>query len=257
MPPRALCLFHLCIIVKRLEIFSKRSAALRYTQNMQKYISYIKAHRWQAALVLAGLIAAPLVAMVVSYWTVSPNAKYILADAGNLQQQQKPIKDKDISVGLVLGAGVDKQGRPYKELRARLDVAAAALQRGDVDKLILSGDNRFKFYDEPTAMKKYLMQTYGIASTKLQPDFAGRSTYESCQRAAQVFEQKRLVLFSAQTHLPRAIYLCRHFGIETYGIASTLEANNAVRREAVARVKAVYNVYVKGEPTILGTPIHI
>jgi vancomycin permeability regulator SanA len=136
-------------------------------------------------------------------------------------------------------------------------VAAAALQHGDVQKLILSGDNRFENYDEPTAMKHYLVDTYHIDPAKLQSDFAGRSTYESCDRAQRVFGQHRLVLISAESHLPRAIYLCRHLGVEAYGLASHLEADNATRREALARVKAVYNIYVHGEPTIYGAKVSL
>lgn len=209
------------------------------------------------ALAIVGIAMVPIVAIVGAAAVIKPYESYILANANNLSEQDQSVKSMQVPTGLVLGAGIDANGRPYKELRARLDVAALALERGDVQRLILSGDNRFAYYDEPTAMKKYLMDTYSIGSNKLQPDYAGRSTYESCQRAAQVFNQTKLILFSAESHLPRAIYLCRSFGIETYGIASVTEANNAARREAVARVKAIYNVHINGEPTILGAPIRL
>jgi vancomycin permeability regulator SanA len=187
--------------------------------------------------------------MVAAYVVIRPSAAYIVpADK---------LGAKHMDVGIVLGAGITKDGKPFKELQSRLDNAARALQRGDVQRLILSGDNQFSYYDEPTAMKHYLMEHYNIADTVLQPDFAGRSTYESCQRAVQVFGQKRVVIFSAGSHLPRAIYLCRAFGIEAYGVASHAEANNAFRREAMARVKALYNVYIHGEPTILGPALQV
>jgi len=38
---------------------------------------------------------------------------------------------------------------------------------------------------------------------------------------------------------------------------SSIAANNARRREAVARVKALYNVYLHGEPTVLGARISL
>jgi vancomycin permeability regulator SanA len=188
-----------------------------------------------------------MLAILGAYLIIRPNEKYI--------QSESNIAEQHIKVGMVLGAGITKDGKPFKELQSRLDIAAHALQSGAVNRLILSGDNRFPDYDEPTAMKQYLMDTYGISSSVLQPDFAGRSTYESCQRAAQVFGQKRIVLFSTRSHLPRAIDLCRHFGIEAYGIPGALEANNATRREMQARVKALYNVYIHGEQTILGSPV--
>lgn len=191
------------------------------------------------------LILAPLLVVLSAQLIISPYKKYVVS-----QQAARHMQ-----AGLVLGAGVTKDGKPYKELQARLDTAADSLNAGVVQVLILSGDNRFKHYDEPTAMKRYLSEQRGIPADKLVLDYAGRSTYESCERAAKVFNVTELTLFSAGSHLPRAIYLCRHFGIQTQGIASGLEANNSTRRELLARVKAVYNAHVVGERTILGDPI--
>lgn len=197
------------------------------------------------AVFFAVAFLGPVIIVAGCFAVVQPYSQYVLSDTS----------DKKIGVGIVLGAGVAPNGQPYKELQARLDSAADALQRGTVRKLILSGDNRFHHYDEPTAMHNYLVEKRGVDASKLQADFAGRSTYESCERAAKIFGLQQVIIFSAASHLPRAIYLCRHFGVEAYGVGSNLEANNAHRRELLARVKAVYNLHIKGEPTILGTPI--
>ena len=157
--------------------------------------------------------------------------------------------------GIVLGSGVTPKGKPYRELQARLDVAAQAINNGLVDKLLLSGDNRQRNYDEPDAMWRYMVNTLHVPASKLQVDYAGRSTYESCDRAARVFGIRSAMIFSAESHLPRAIYLCRHLGVEAYGISSGVEANNSFRRELLARVKAVFNIYIYGEQTILGHQI--
>lgn len=196
---------------------------------------------------LALLIITPLALLLVSQIIMQPFSKNISS-----------IDDiKHTEVGLVLGAGITKKGKPFKELEARLDVAAQAMQAGKVDKLLLSGDNRFKDYDEPTAMIEYLVNVKHIDKTKLQPDYAGRSTYESCERARKIFGLRDTVIFSAGSHLPRAMYLCEHFGIHSIGVSSGVEAANAGRREPLARIKAVYNIHIKGEPTILGTPIKL
>lgn len=124
------------------------------------------------------LVTALLVIIVGSYLLIEPYKKYeINTDARS-----------STDIGLVLGAGVAGNGRPYKELQARLDAAAGALESGVVSKLILSGDNRFINYDEPTAMFNYLVKDKGISEDKLVRDYAGRSTYESCERAAKVFQ---------------------------------------------------------------------
>lgn len=179
------------------------------------------------------------------YAAIKPYEKFVLSED----------EIKHTEVGLVLGAGVTKDGKPFKELQARLDSAAEAFNKGIVTTLLLSGDNRFHDYNEPAAMKRYLIEEKKLPADKLVVDYAGRSTYESCERASKVFMVKEVIIFSAGSHLPRAIYLCRHFSINAYGIANGVEANNSTRRELLARVKAVYNVQLMGERTVLGDPI--
>lgn len=201
----------------------------------------------------AGFSAASVLGLVMASWfIIRPSGQYIL---NNSYFQHSG--SHTFYAGLVLGAGVDAKGKPYKELQARLDVGAQAIQKQMVSKLILSGDNRFENYNEPAAMQKYLETQKGIPSKLLVNDYAGRSTYESCERARKLFGQRRILIISARSHLPRAIYLCRKMGIEAYGLPADLEANNSFRRELLARVKALLNVYVLGEKTVLGPPISI
>jgi vancomycin permeability regulator SanA len=220
---------------------------------LSRIASWIRA-RYKLLVGAACLVVAmPFALLMLAAALIAPSRQHILAPGDpKLANLHKPV-------GMVLGAGVTwgPNGRPYKELQSRLDVAAAAYKRGEVSTLILSGDNRLNDYNEPDAMRRYLTQTKGVPATALQPDYAGRSTYASCERASKVFGQRKLMIFSAASHLPRAIYLCRHFGVEAYGMASPVEANNSRRRERLARVKAVLNVYALGEPTILGPPIQV
>lgn len=198
--------------------------------------------------VLIGLmIVLPVGLVVFSYFVIARNNTYVLDSTSRHHER----------VGIVLGAGITKEGKPFKELQARLDTAAQALKNGQVDKLLLSGDNRFKKYNEPDAMVNYLATEKHIARNKLQADYAGRSTYESCERANKIFGLKKAIVISAPTHLPRAIYLCRHFGIEAYGLSSGEDANNGKRRELQANVKALFNVYIRGEDTVLGPRIKL
>lgn len=205
------------------------------------------------AFALAGSLAAGVVLLgVVSYALIAPSGKYVYA-----VDDKRQIVTANAPVAIVLGAGITKDGKPYKELQGRLDVAAEAFRVGYVRKIIVSGDNRSHGYNEPDAMRTYLVNEKGIAAKYIQPDYAGRSTYETCERAAKVFGLKKAMIVSTRSHLPRAIYLCRHFGVESYGIAGGAEANNSWRREPLARVKAVINIYIWGEKTILGPRIKI
>jgi len=169
--------------------------------------------------------------------------------------------DSNIQIGIVFGGGVNAD-EPLPLVRERLDTAAMLLERGTVQKLILSGDNRALDYNEPAVMYTYMVEQKGIDPDKLQLDFAGRSTYETCERANKIFGINEALLISESTHLPRAIYLCQHFGIDAYGVKSDGQASSGLKvgqrwRETLARSKAVFNAYVIGEQTILGDKISL
>lgn len=215
---------------------------------MHKHLNLLSKNQSKLGLFFAFILIGVFLVLLLtlgSYYLIRPYEKYIVGTDSNTGAE----------VGLVLGAGIAQNGKPYDELKARLDSAAEALEAGQVSKLILSGDNRFEAYDEPTAMLKYLVEEKDVPEDRLQRDFAGRSTYESCERTKKVFKVNKVIIYSASSHLPRAIYLCRHFGIEAYGISSGVEANNSFRRELLARIKAVYNAKFIGEPTLLGQAI--
>ncbi|MFT4532285.1 MAG: SanA protein [Candidatus Saccharimonadales bacterium] len=167
---------------------------------------------------------------------------------------------EDISVGIVFGGGVNED-KPTDLVIERLNTAISLLGRGIVDKLIVSGDNRFLDYNEPTVMKDYLVSE-GVNPNLIQEDFAGRSTYETCERASKIFGITSAILISESTHLTRAVFLCRHFGIDSYGAKSdsSVSANIKVSqefREVLARNKAIFNAYIYGERTVLGDPIDL
>ena len=167
---------------------------------------------------------------------------------------------KTIKIGIVFGGGIHNK-EPLPLLRDRLMTAKNLLQNGTIEKLVLSGDNRFLDYNEPQVMYEFLVDQ-GVDPQKLQVDYGGRSTYETCERAVKVFNVHEAILISESTHLPRAIYLCEHFGIKAYGAISDGESSSGLKigqrwREILARNKAVFNVYFIGEKTILGDPIQL
>lgn len=93
-----------------------------------------------ALLVVAALVAGP------PLWVKAAARAHVYAAA------EVPAAP----VALVLGAGLTRSGNPTPFLAARLDVAAELYEAGTVKALIVSGDNRRKAYDEPTAMTAYL-----------------------------------------------------------------------------------------------------
>jgi hypothetical protein len=109
----------------------------------------------------------------------------------NSVKDLKHVNPKDLTkkhVALVLGAGVWEDNKPSPILEDRIDSGILLLKMGIVDKLVMSGDNRFEWYDEPTSMMNYAKEM-GVEEKYLQPDYAGRRTYDSCKRIKEIFSQ--------------------------------------------------------------------
>ncbi len=190
---------------------------------------------------------------------------FVLINHVSIQSYRQYFIDQNTAdvpeVAVVLGGGISG-GKPRPLLKGRLDTAAALYEQGVVSRILVSGDNRYENYNEPAVMNRYLVEEKNLPDNVIHQDMAGRSTYETCERASKIFQLDRIVLVSERTHLPRAIYLCRSFGLEAYGAPSQAEAASGLRlgqrwRELLASQKAFVNVYVKGEDTVLGEPLPI
>jgi SanA protein len=120
-------------------------------------------------------------------------------------------------VAIVFGAGLYRDGTPMPVLADRVATAVDLYKAGKVDKLILTGDNRFPEYNEPEAMRRLAM-ALGVPDSAIVSDYAGRRTYDSCYRARFIFGVKKAILVSQDFHLARAVYLCDQMGIESFGV---------------------------------------
>ncbi len=164
----------------------------------------------------------------------------------------------DAEVAIVFGAGLTSNGGLSAVLRDRMDVAIALYEAGKVDKLLLSGDNRFVDYDEPGAMRDYAL-AHGVATDDIQPDFAGRRTYDTCYRAKYIFQVDEAILVTQQFHLPRALLNCDQLGIDVVGISSDLQSYYAIRwftlREIPATLQSGWDLLQKEPAAVMGEPI--
>ena len=162
-------------------------------------------------------------------------------------------------VAIVFGAAVYGD-RLSGILSDRMDTAVQLYQNGTVQKIIVSGDNRFEDYDEPTAMMEYAIE-HGVAAEDIQPDFAGRRTYDTCYRAREIFQLESAILVTQRFHLPRALFTCQQLGIEVAGVASDpqlyRDAGWYEARETLATAVAFWDVIRKQPAPILGDPIPI
>jgi SanA protein len=159
-------------------------------------------------------------------------------------------------VAIVFGAGL-YYGRPSPELVDRLDAAVALYKHGRVGKLLMSGDNRFVDYDEPTAMRDYAVQA-GVPAGAIVRDFAGRRTYDTCYRARDIFKVKDAILVSQRYHLPRALYICSAFGLNVVGVSAGRDDNTYAvygqLREVPATLAAWWEVNLSHPIPVLGSP---
>ena len=161
-------------------------------------------------------------------------------------------------VAIVFGAGLTHSGEATPVLKDRVETAAKLYFAGKVEKLLMSGDNRFVEYNEPEAMRQVALNL-GVPDKDIVLDYAGRRTYDSCYRAKEIFGVKEAILVTQKFHLARALFLCNALGVDGVGV----EANNRVYlmrsllfwnlRELPATVTAFADVLTRPQP-VLGKP---
>jgi SanA protein len=184
----------------------------------------------------------------ISWWRVSRCGALAQDDLANLPARK---------VALVLGCSPRLgNGSTNWFFNNRMDAAAQLFQSGKIEYLLVSGDNRFRTYDEPTEMKKALIAR-GVPAAKIICDYAGITTLDSVVRAKAVFGQESATIVSQRFHNERAIYLARAFGIDAIGYnAPDVPLTSAPRtylREILSRQRAWLDAnFLRRKPRHLG-----
>jgi SanA protein len=143
-------------------------------------------------------------------------------------------------------------------LQWRLAKASDLYKKGLVKRILVSGDNSRRNYNEPMAMKQWLVDN-GVPAGDIACDFAGRRTLDSCARAVELWGVRdNAILVSQAYHLPRALYLAESWGMDAVAVpadSGTFRSN--LVRESLARVKAWLDMNILGtEPAFWGTKEH-
>ncbi len=183
--------------------------------------------------------------------------------AGCIAWVRVPVRGRIVSehnapqvpVALVLGAQVYPSGWPSAFLRARLDLGKRLYDAGRVQRILVSGACDAPEYDEPKAMRAYLIRA-GVPAADIMVDAHGVDTYDSCVRARDVFGLDEVVLVSQSYHLPRAVGTARRLGLRAYGVGD--ESVRARRepwisgsiRDRLACVKAVRDLLSHRPPAV-------
>lgn len=197
-----------------------------------------------------------LLAVIASLVLLAPRAiALIYAHSRTYQVDNAPSRQ----VAIVFGAGLWRDGSPTPVLRDRIATAAQLYFSGKVAKLLLSGDNRFEYYNEPGAMKSYALQL-GVPEADIVLDYAGRRTYDTCYRAKVIFSVGEAVLVTQGFHLPRALYTCNKLGLSAVGVLADQRTYQRGAlfywhlREIPASLVALIDVHFSRPVPVLGAP---
>jgi SanA protein len=162
-------------------------------------------------------------------------------------------------VAIVFGAGLSRSGEPSAILRDRIETAVMLYQAGKVEKILMSGDNRFENYNEPGAMATYAIQL-GVPKEDVVLDYAGRRTYDTCYRARHIFGLKEAILVTQSFHMPRAMYTCNSLDLNSVGVPADVRQYGRRSyaywnvREIPATAVALWEVWVTRPLPVLGKP---
>ena len=150
---------------------------------------------------------------------------------------------------MVLGTQVLRGGTPSRELALRLETARQLHAAGLAQRIIVSGMVR-RWYDEPDAMAAWL-ESHGVEPGDVVIDRGGFRTAASMADAAAAGVRSLLVV-SQGYHLPRALYLARHAGMDAIGVPAPqiertfVDAIYLFVRETTARAEIILEVAVRG-----------
>lgn len=204
-------------------------------------------------LFLRGLLFAALGAVLLF------GSTHLIATSFAQPRLYTPENAPHARVAVVFGAGLMRNGTPSAVLRDRVETAVELYKSGKVEKLLMSGDNRFISYNEPASMRDYAI-SLGVPETDIVLDYAGRRTYDTCYRTRHIFNIDQAILVTQNFHLPRAMITCGNLGIQVSGVPADVRRYKTASylywnlREVPATTIALWEVWVSRPLPVLGKP---
>lgn len=159
------------------------------------------------------------------------------------------VKDIPFSeVGLVLGtSNKTRDGGENLFFKERINTAVQLYEAGKVNKLIVSGDNRSRYYNEPEMMKRALVKQ-GVPEDRIMLDRSGVRTIESIKNTMHEFKINEVTIVTQEFHGYRALFISNYYHLNARVMSTTRlplkESGNVRLREFFARVKAVGDLYL-------------
>ncbi|AZA54819.1 vancomycin high temperature exclusion protein [Chryseobacterium sp. G0201] len=147
-------------------------------------------------------------------------------------------------IALVLGTSPKmRSGMSNPYFTKRMDATALLYHHGKIKQIIVSGE-KSKGYNEPAAMKKYLVYQEGVPEDIITEDPKGFNTYKSILRCKDIYKKDNVIIVSQGFHNLRALFFARNNNMNALGFDAqdvnkpeSFYRNQA--REILARVIAV------------------
>lgn len=145
---------------------------------------------------------------------------------------------------LVLGTSPKmKSGVSNPYFTSRMDAAALLYHHGKIKKIIVSGE-KSQGYDEPFAMKNYLVYQEGVPENIITEDPKGFKTQTSINNCKNVYHETEVIIVSQGFHNLRALFYARNnnmnaLGFDAQDVLSNQSFYRNQSREFLARVSAV------------------
>lgn len=185
---------------------------------------------------------------------VSNCSKYVYHSPGDVPEQR---------VGLLLGTGkyLSNGVTLNAYFTLRVNAAADLYHSGKIEKIIVSGDNGKKIYNEPHDMRDALIEL-GVKPEDIVCDYAGFRTLDSVVRAKEVFGVRELTVISQQFHCERAIYIGQRHDMKIIGYSAKDVGGKVLRRkqavrESLSRALAWVDVHLLNRnPRYLGEQVY-
>jgi len=147
-------------------------------------------------------------------------------------------------IALVLGTSPKmRSGLSNPYFTKRMDAAALLYHHGKIKQIIVSGE-KSRGYNEPAAMKNYLVNQEGVPGDIIIEDPKGFNTYKSILRCKDVYKKKDVIIVSQGFHNLRALFFARNntmnaLGFDAQDVSKPESYYRNQFREILARVIAV------------------
>jgi SanA protein len=210
-----------------------------------RYMLKIKLKRVFTFSIVA-LVIIICVVLAVDYKVTNKASKYLYSSVAEIPHNK---------VGLLLGTSKYTRYGINTFYKYRIEAAVSLYKAGKIDKILISGDNGTKTYNEPEMMRDDLVAA-GIPLKDIKLDYAGFRTFDSIKRGKVIFGVDKMTIISQQFHNERALYIAHYHDVDAIAFnAKEVQIKYAPKtyvREKLARVKMMIDLVINKEPKFYG-----